>query len=283
MNIGLLFVIVFGITFGSFINAYVWRVHKQYESSGSKKAVSPKSKSKYSILRGRSICPNCEHVLAPIDLIPIFSWLMQSGKCRYCNKPISRIYPLVEASTLFLFIVSFFAWPLSMTGAGLVNFIFWLIYLVFLIALAVYDIKWFMLPNRMVYPLYALAIVQIVVMIIFFGAGIPYILGHLYGFFVGGGVFYILFQVSSGKWIGGGDVKLGAALGLILGSGLYGGVMIFLSSLLGTLLALPLMATGKLKKNSLIPYGPLLIAATIIIVLFGASIKSWFNARGLVI
>jgi leader peptidase (prepilin peptidase)/N-methyltransferase len=271
-------IIILGLVFGSFINACVWRVHKQ-----SNKRVNYQVKAKYSLLTGRSMCPDCEHVLSARDLLPIVSWLLLRGKCRYCKSKISAQYPIVESTTVLLFITSYFYWPYTFSGFGLISFIFWLAILVNLIALTIYDIKWMILPNKMIYPVFILALSLIAIKYIFFSTDSGYFLGCIYGFLIGGGIFYVLFQVSSGQWIGGGDVKLGAALGLILGSGLYAGLMIFLSSLLGTLIAIPLMATGRLNKKALIPYGPLLIAAAIIIELFGGSLVGWLKTKGVYI
>src|SRR3954465_436221 len=98
--------VVLGLCLGSFVNALVWRLHEQ-EEGGSKKAAAKK----LSIIKGRSMCPHCKHALKPIDLIPVISWLSLRGKCRYCSKPISIQYPIVELSTALLFVVSYIWWP----------------------------------------------------------------------------------------------------------------------------------------------------------------------------
>jgi prepilin signal peptidase PulO-like enzyme (type II secretory pathway) len=94
---------------------------------------------------------------------------------------------------------------------------------------------------------------------------------------ISSGVFYVLFQISSGKWIGGGDVKLGVLIGLLVGTPLAAFMVLFLSSLLGTLFSLPLLASGKMNKKYKIPYGPFLILATIIVKLFSVSIIAWYE------
>ncbi len=80
--------------------------------------------------------------------------------------------------------------------------------------------------------------------------------------------------------IGGGDVKLGAILGLYLGSGMLAILMIFFASVLGSLYSLPLLANGKVSRKTLIPYGPFLILATIILRLFGSNITLWLRSKG---
>lgn len=169
---------------------------------------------------------------------------------------------------------------MKLNGGGLYNYVFWLISLTILIALAIYDIKYLTLPNRLVYILLGVSVIHIIGSCIFFHEDLNQIIGSIFGFVIGGGVFYILFQLSSGKWIGGGDVKLGAVLGLILGSALNAFMMIFIASLLGTLISLPLLAVKRLGGKSQIPYGPFLIAATIILMLFSTSIVNWLKARG---
>jgi leader peptidase (prepilin peptidase)/N-methyltransferase len=265
-------VAVIGLTFGSFINAYVWRIHKQSKS---------KNKS-YSILSGRSMCPKCGSKLKPLDLVPIISWLMLRGKCRYCYKTISAEYPIVEIVTTALFVLSYVYWPLGFKAEGIFYFVFWLFLIVNLVALAIYDIHWLTLPNRIMYLLYSTVIVQVLVTFGAFHGGLHYLIGDLLGIAIGGGMFYILFQVSNGKWIGGGDVKLGAILGLYIGSGVDAILLIFIASVLGSLYSISLMTLGKLDRKSLIPYGPFLIVGVIVLRLFGQSLTSWLKTKGLI-
>jgi leader peptidase (prepilin peptidase)/N-methyltransferase len=94
---------------------------------------------------------------------------------------------------------------------------------------------------------------------------------------IDGGIFYGLFQVSQGKWIGGGDVRLGFVLGLVMATPGRAILLLFLASALGTLVSLPLMATKRLKKSSLVPFGPFLIAAAIIVELLGHFLLAWYQ------
>jgi prepilin signal peptidase PulO-like enzyme (type II secretory pathway) len=87
------------------------------------------------------------------------------------------------------------------------------------------------------------------------------------------GIFYVLFQISKGQWIGGGDVKLAFMLGLLAGSPLGAILVIFLASVFGTLVALPLMATGRAGRSSQLPFGPFLLLATVIVVIFGGRLE----------
>jgi leader peptidase (prepilin peptidase)/N-methyltransferase len=275
--------VILGLVLGSFINALVWRLHEHDELKGTKLT---KKQQKYwrelSLTRGRSMCPDCHHKLAAADLLPVVSWVSLRGRCRYCGKAISWQYPLVEMMTAVLFGISYSFWPSGFHGAGLLELVVWLACLVGFMALAVYDLRWYLLPNRIVYPLLGLVAVQILARLTFFHGGQSLLLGSLYGILIGGGFFYVLFQVSGGKWIGGGDVKLGALLGLLVGGPLKACLVLFIASLAGTLVSLPLLALGKVKRTTVVPFGPFLLLAAVIVGLFGSSLVSWLQNRGLV-
>lgn len=272
---------VLGLAAGSFVNALVWRIHEQAEEQGKKKPSKARLQ-KLSIRRGRSMCPHCGHELAAKDLIPVFSWLGLGGKCRYCRKPISWQYPVVELATAGLFILSRAYWPDALQPQATTiwpNVIFglWIVILVGLMALIVYDIRWMLLPNRIIYPFAGLAVIQ---------AGIRIAISHqpAHTFFdeiaaiaIGGGIFYVIFQLSAGKWIGGGDVKLGWLLGLVVGTASKSLLFIFISSLVGSLISVPLLASHRLKRSSVIPFGPFLIIGAIITVLWGGHLLHWYN------
>ncbi len=255
----LLVIVIFGLVFGSFVNAYVWRFKKR------KNWVSE-----------RSICPNCKHTLQAKDLVPVLSWLSLKGKCRYCKKPISAQYPAVELLTALLFALSYIFWPYSLTLLGWLAFIAWLSCLVIFMALFVYDAKWKLLPDKMILPLTIMSGVLIVLLATLQNSWLELFWSIVSGlvFFA---VFWVLFQVSGGKWIGGGDVKMSFALGLIAGSIVNVFLLIFLASVIGTFLVLPLLVTKKLNARSKIPFGPLLIIATIIVFLFGSQMIAWYT------
>lgn len=271
--------VVVGLCLGSFVNALVWRLHEQAALEGKKTKGSKLQATKLSILKGRSMCPHCQHELAVKDLVPVLSWLSLGGKCRYCRKPIGWQYPLVELLTAGLFIFSYIYWPSGFHGAGLLEFVLWLVFLTGLVALFVYDARWFILPNRILYPLIVLAVLQILAVTLFYHGSTSSLLGAVWGALILGGLFYGLFRVSDGQWIGGGDPKLGVLLGLLIGGPLASFLLLFLASSGGTLVALPLLVTGKATRTSKLPFGPLLIIAAIVVRLFGASIIAWYKVR----
>jgi len=265
-----------GVILGSFVNALVWRLHEQEELAGKKGTAAAERRRALSISRGRSMCPHCGHELAAKDLVPVLSWVSLRGKCRYCRQPISWQYPLVELVTGALFAVSYAAWPLGLQKVGLFELVLWLVFVVGFVALAVYDLRWFLLPDKIVLPLTLLAALQTVVVALWLGnwtllwqplvaAGIIF------------GLFWLLYQASKGAWIGGGDVKLGIVLGLLVGTPLRAFLVIFFASLLGTLVSIPLLAQGKKGLKVHIPFGPYLLAATVLIVLYGTHIVAWYE------
>ncbi len=264
--------ILLGLCFGSFINALVWRMHQQDTSSKKKKDKA------YSIVHGHSMCPKCQHRLSALDLMPIVSWVALKGKCRYCHKKISWQYPLVELATALLFVGSYLFWPLALQASWqYVGFIGWLAVLIGLIALTVYDIKWMILPDKINYALMALILLSYSGQFIL-GRPLNDIYGMIWAVIIGGGVFWLIFQISKGKWIGGGDVKLGFLLGLIVAKPEYAFLTLFMASVIAMLFTLPFLLTKKLKRDSKVPFGPFLITACLIVVLFGPNLLSSYNS-----
>lgn len=271
----ILFLILLGLCLGSFVNALVWRLREQSQTKSRAK------KQELSILKGRSVCPHCKHKLTLKDLVPVLSWLSLSGKCRYCKKPISKQYPAVEIVTAALLIVSYLAWPYTLfgwSGAEITIFGLWVLILTGLVALAVYDIKWFELPDKIVFPITVLGLIMVGLIASTYG-DILIARDALIGVLLIFGIFCGLSIVSKGTWIGDGDVKLGILLGLLAGSLINGLLLLFVASVLGTLYSVVLGATGKQKFNRKmrIPFGPFLIAAAVVTVLFGIDITSWYS------
>ena len=277
----------YGVIFGSFINALVWRLREQGKGRRAKgggqraegKGQRAKSREQsLSILRGRSMCPRCKHALVAKDLVPVLSWLSLNGRCRYCKKPISVQYPLVELVTGLLFVVFYLGWPFSLSGLHLVWFLYGLVYIVFFVALAVYDFRWFLLPDKLVFPLIAISASQVLLTSVWQGS-----LGALWMPLVGAalyfGLFWGLYQLSDGKWIGGGDVKLALALGLITGSPLKAMLALFIASLLGTLVSLPQILGGKRGLKQHIPFGPYLLTGAFVVMVWGERLVSWYTGQ----
>ncbi|MBU1146490.1 prepilin peptidase [Patescibacteria group bacterium] len=250
-------VFIFGLIIGSFLNVVIWRLH-----------------SEESVLTGRSHCPKCRHVLGPIELIPVLSFLIQKGKCRHCGKSISWQYPLVEFSAAILFLFAYLPYDLRLTTY---NFFLlareWFMISVMIIVF-VYDLKYYLILDKIIYPAAALVFVTLPLI---YGGGISWwgIFGPIVAAILGGGFFLLQYLISKGKWIGGGDIKMGALMGLILGLGGLG-VALFFAYVVGAIVGLILVA-GKIKKmKSQVPFGTFLAAGTVFAIFFGEKILNWY-------
>lgn len=261
-----------GLALGSFVNALVWRLRMQDELKQSKS----KKKQDFSILHGRSMCVHCKHTLAWFDLVPIFSWVQLKGQCRYCHKKISWQYPLVELLVGALAVASYIFWPFELnTPLAWATLIVWIIALVPMVALVVYDLKWMQMPTNLIYALDVIAVV-FVGLLALSGGGSSIVVASVIGSVILGGLFWVIYQISDGKWIGGGDVRYGFAMGALLGwqKGLFG---LALSSYLGTAVIIVLLIMRKYRKKMRIPFGPFLISATYLSMLFGQQVIDWYK------
>ena len=263
--------VVLGLIFGSFANATIWRLHEQSRSNRKAKPAN------LSITTGRSVCTHCGHVLTPRDLVPVLSYLALRGKCRYCRKPIDDT-PLAELLVAGLFTASYIWWPGNLSLAALpaewIIFGLWLAVVVGFVILALYDLRWFLLPDRVVFPLVGIAFLQVLVRA--YLSGPSALVAAFWGITLIAGLFYLLYVVSRGTWIGFGDVKLAIVLGLLVGGPFPALLTVFLASFLGSLAAVPLVMRGKPIAKTRVPFGPFLIAATVLVVLFGHAILTWY-------
>ncbi len=255
------FIFVFGLIIGSFLNCFIWRLHKN-ES-----------------LWNRSYCPKCSKMIAWFDNIPVFSFLALRGRCRNCKKAISLQYPVVEMITGILFYLLFrYNFPdiefLLMNDFEqiLPNFLFlirdWFMLSV-LIIIFIYDLKWYLILDKITFP--AIAIVLIFNLILGFS-----LMNLLLAGFIGAGFFLIQFLVSNGKWIGGGDVRLGFLMGVFFGRLDYLAVAIMIAYFLGSAVGIGLISFGKKKWGSKLPLGTFLTIATVLVMLWAEPIISWY-------
>ena len=258
-----MYLFIIGLALGSFALAMVDRM-----------------KSGKDWVRGRSECDKCKKKLRPVDLIPVVSWVSTQGKCRYCINKLSTAYPVTELGVGLAFALSFVFWPENLSGFTAISmFIVWLVAVVVMTGLFLFDIRWFVLPNKLVRPLIGLGVIWAVLDILTKGFSIGLVLSYVLAVAVGAGIFWLLYMFSRGRWIGDGDIRLGVAIGLFTGSILEAWLTIFLASFLGIIASLPLiLKTKKSKRLKLkIPFGPLLIIALYITVLFGGQIISWYK------
>lgn len=220
----------------------------------------------------------CGHALSANDLVPIFSWIALRARCRYCGQKISAQYPLVEITGGLVFVLSYFFWPVELVGGQLVLFITWLAASVGLLALAVYDLRWMLLPNHILYPTFIVALSGRLTYILFFASDKAHNFWLLaLSLLVASGIFWLLFELSRGRLIGFGDVRLGLITGTLLADQLKSLLMIFIASLLGTFIVMPALLLKKKSLGAHLPYGPFLITATFIVILFGDQLVDWYK------
>lgn len=261
MFVTLTALLILGLIAGSFVNALVWRLHKKKDW-----------------VKSRSQCVHCGHELATKDLFPVVSWLILQGRCRYCQKPISRQYPIVELTMATVFALSYLLWPQDLGEAGQwILFVSWLAASVGLLALAVYDFRWMLLPNKLVYPtLFVAATGRVAYIIGYEPDKWSALLNWIGAIVIASGLFFLIYNLSD-KYIGGGDITLGLVTSTVLATPFKAVLMIFFASVLGLLFALPGLISQSKKLTSKIPYGPFLIAATFIVLLFGQAITEWYK------
>lgn len=279
---------LFGLVMGSFAGATVWRLRarqlKEDKAAGEKinqkeyKALESLTKSTFT--SDRSQCLHCGHRLAWYDLIPLVSWLSTGGKCRYCKQKIGWFEPLMELGVAIFFAGTYIMWPQALlTAPQFTYFLLWLIAGVLLAILFAYDLKWFILPNRIVFPLIGVAAVAACFNIFSSLDPLAMAINALIAIVILSGLYFILWLVSKGRWIGFGDVKLGLALALLLSDWKLAFIALFAANLIGCLIVIPGMVIGKLTRKTHVPFGPLLILGTVIAAWFGNIILTWyFNA-----
>ena len=239
------YIIVFtvGLLFGSFTNVIIARM--------------PVGES---IIFPPSHCPSCHKRLIAMDLVPVLSWLFLRGSCRYCQERISIRYPLVEILCALLFIGVYLRWGFSMTTLS--GFIFSVI----LLAAAFIDIDHWIIPDLLTYPGIVIGL-----MLSFWTLGF---LPALYGTLAFGGLMLVIALVSNGG-MGGGDIKIAAAIGAF--TGIKGAaVTLLMASLLGAIFGLVVMAVNKTGRKTPIKFGPFLALSAYIAYLFADTIFLWY-------
>ena len=229
--LGLIFIL--GLVIGSFINCLVYRLNKE--------------KNLKSLVLGRSYCPKCRKGLNWYDNIPVLSFVLLRGHCRYCHQQIAYHYPLVEIVTAVLSVVLYYFSFLNSGSWLLFSYQLFLLYV--FIALFVSDLLYFTLPDLLVYP----SCLVVGIYLISKGEWTNFLVGIVTLFF-----FLFLVLVTRFKGMGLGDVKLAFLMGLFLGFPKTL-VALFLAFLTGALAGVILILLGKKKLKSRIPFGPFLV------------------------
>lgn len=241
---------LFGLIFGSFANCVIYRLNHNKNP-----------------LKGRSFCPQCHHQLAWNDNIPLFSFLILKGKCRYCRKKISWQYPLVELSAGILFLLISLS-PNSLYSLSSPSCLLTKIYLCFLaidfLIIFVSDLLYWTIPDETIIAGLLVTLLSFLIP----SFSLLVFLNHLVTAFISFLFFFLLNRLTKGKGMAWGDVKLAFLLGLALG---YPQIVValYLAFTSGALIGLILIFLKKKKLRSPLPFGPFLTGATLVTFFIG--------------
>lgn len=269
------FVFVLGLMAGSFLNAVIYRLEVR---EGLRRVSQNREKAHLTAFRGRSFCPHCGHQLSWQDLVPLLSFMLLRGKCRYCGKQISWQYPLVELATAFLF-ASLFSLSVeklvSLSYPQVLEIAYLWAVASLLIVIFVYDLKHFIIPDKILYPA---ILISSIWYLVFSSAGwIPLyqILNTAYSALGAAAFFFLIYAISKGKAMGFGDVKLALFMGLFLG---WPNILVALTLAFfaGALVGLLLIAAQKKTLKSEVPFGPFLIGGTFAALFWGQPVINWY-------
>lgn len=243
-----IFLFVIGIFFGSFYNVIIDRLPRGED-----------------FLIGRSHCDFCKHVLSWKDLVPLLSFVLLCGKCRYCKKKLGLKYPIIEIATgiLFSFTYIMFQDQPSLFIGILLAIISCLIIIFYT------DFFSGIIPDKI---LFALSFFSVFRLFLLRQSFITFFLTAVVCFIL----FLLLFLFTRGKGIGFGDVKYAFVMGLLLG---FPNIIpaLYIAFLTGAFLALILVLLRKKRMKSAIPFGPFLVGGTIITLFYGAGVWAFFQ------
>ncbi|MCZ6565293.1 MAG: A24 family peptidase [Gammaproteobacteria bacterium] len=265
---------VIGSLLGSFLNVVIHRVplmlERQWKTDCQElleQNTNSSSQEKYNLCTPRSHCPSCNHQVKAIENVPIISYLFLRGKCSNCGIKISLQYPLVELFTAILttFVVWKFGISLQSLGAVALTW--------YLIALSGIDIKTQLLPDNMTLPLLWLGIILNIFST--YTDLTSSILGAIFGYLALWLVFHLFKLVTGKEGMGYGDFKLLAALGAWLGWQSLP-LIILLSSAVGAIIGLTMIATKLQERSAPIPFGPYLAVAGWIVMLYGNQLMGFY-------
>jgi leader peptidase (prepilin peptidase) / N-methyltransferase len=250
---------IFGTIIGSFLNVVILRFHTGRT------------------VGGRSICFLCGKKLRVRELIPLFSFLIQKGKCTSCKSPISKQYPFVEAVTGILFALSayhfIYVLPISVSMFMVLSLYFSLVFSI-LVCIVVYDIRHKIIPNEFVYTFILISIIGL-----FLPTGMNSIHFAWYDIFAGVLIalpFAGLWLVSKGRWMGLGDPKLMIGIGTLLGLS-QGIVALTISFWIAAVFGIILLLSQKAHRKTEVPFAPFLVVGFVVAVFCGISAVELFT------
>ncbi|WP_041210676.1 prepilin peptidase [Aeromonas jandaei] len=267
-------VFIFSLMIGSFLNVVIHRLpimlerewqaeYRGYFTPEEEQATEPR----YNLMVPRSACPHCGHAITALQNIPLLSWLWLKGRCSECQAPISARYPLVELLTALLSVaVAMVISPGWGTLAALL--LTWV-----LVALTFIDLDKMLLPDQLTLPLLWGGLLFNLI-----GGFAPLadaVIGAMAGYLVLWSLYWAFKLLTGKEGMGYGDFKLLAALGAWLGWQALP-IILLLSSLVGAIIGISLIALRKHHQGNPIPFGPYLAIAGWIALLWGNTITRWY-------
>jgi leader peptidase (prepilin peptidase)/N-methyltransferase len=266
---------LFGLLVGSFLNVVIHRIPKMMEATWRQEARElldqPAAKGEetppiFNLVTPGSHCPHCNHRIRWYENVPVVSWALLKGRCSGCKAAISKRYPIIELLTAL--VAGLCAWRFGYDP--------WLIFMLYgsftLLALAVIDLDTTLLPDDLTYPLLWAGLLAAVMGIS--PVSLPdAVIGAMAGYLALWSLYWVFKLLTGKEGMGYGDFKLLAALGAWLGWQ-YLPVVVLLSSVVGLVFAVSMMASGSVKRDQGIPFGPYLAIAGWIALLWGEAIVS---------
>ena len=247
----LIFLIIIGGLWGSFANVCIVRL--------------PEDKG---VVSGRSNCPKCKKQINWYDNIPIISYFILNGKCRKCKKPISFQYVVVELLSIVSFVTIYLIYGFSFTTLLLL-----ILSLAFIIIFFI-DLKHFIIPDVITFPLMALGFIKSFIPNLdpLFPYYVLSLIGGVFGYGIIWGIIFFYKQVKKKEGMGLGDAKLLAVIGFWFGLDAVP-FIIFLSSTIALISVAPDLIKKSKKMSTQIPFGPYIIAANLIFLLLEDKLK----------
>lgn len=259
---------VWGLIVGSFLNVVIYRLPIMMEREWRKQCAellgqSPPQLPPFNLVQPRSQCPHCGHPITVLENIPMVSYLWQRGRCTACQQPISIRYPLIEATSAGLAIITawHFGWGWPLAGALILTWA--------LIAASMIDFNHQLLPDDIVLPLLWLGLLCNFWEI--YTTLQASVLGALAGYLILWSVYWVFKLITGKEGLGYGDFKLLAMLGAWTGWSQLP-VIILMSSFVGSLVGISLIFWRGHHRNAPIPFGPYLAAAGWISLLWGTTL-----------
>ena len=246
-------VFLFGTLIGSFLNVLIYRI--------------PKGEN---FVTENSHCMSCNHRLYAKDLVPLFSWLFLGGKCRYCKAKISVQYPIVEAINGIMYALIFW----FICGEPSVALFGYCAAFSALLVATVIDWRTMEIPDSMWVTVLIGGVITYIDELVAEGFDINCLLERVIGFFAASGILFLLAVITKGG-MGGGDIKLMAACGFMLGWKVVI-LALVMGGLIGTLYLLFMAIKNKGKVPRKVPFAPHLSLAVVICMFFGSNIIEWY-------